>query len=141
MVLCHLILCYGNNIFVLYLVPCLCSHTAKADIQFTFPVMSEEEEEMRLILNWKAAKMSDISLVGEDGQTDDSVEDTDSLSAGLTIPPLELLMFALPHHQERVRPTEGSSNVVKDVGCQPNLHGVACPVSSSLLLIFIYLPL
>ncbi len=44
-------------------------------------------------------------------------------------------MFALPHHQERIRATEGSSNVVKDVGCQPNLHGVACPVCVMLLLL------
>lgn len=46
-----------------------------------------------------------------------------------TIPPVELLMFALPHHQERLRPTAGSSNSVKKVGCQANLHGFACPVS------------
>ena len=25
-------------------------------------------------------------------------------------PPVELLMFAIPHHQERLRPTEDSSN-------------------------------
>ena len=64
------------------------------------------------------------------------------MCAGQTIPPVEVLMFALPHHQERIRATEGSSNVVKDVGCQPNLHGVACPVCVLLFVVcgFVFLP-
>lgn len=103
--------------------------SSKADIQFTFPIVSQEEEELRLILNWKPAKMSDIASEGANGLSDDALEGPETDAAGLTIPPVELLMFALPHHHERVRPTAGSSNVVKDVGCQANLHGVACPVS------------
>ena len=106
--------------------------SSKADIQFTFPVVSQEEEELRLILNWKPSKMSDIAAEGMNGLSDDALEGTETDGTGLEIPPVELLMFALPHHHERVRPTEGSSNLVKDVGCQANLHGVACPVSISL---------
>ena len=89
-------------------------------------MFSEVEEELRLTLNWKPANMFDFAH--SDSPTDDLAESEDSES-GLTIPPVELLMFALPHHQERIRPTPGSSNVVKHVGCHANLHGVACPVS------------
>jgi hypothetical protein len=44
-------------------------------------------------------------------------------------PEVELLLFALPHHQERMRATMESSNQVKDEGCMPTIHGVTCPVS------------
>jgi hypothetical protein len=67
----------------------------------------------------------------EEGSSDDvdmQMHNQDSLS----IPELEVLMFALPHHQERLRPTAKSSNAVKDVGCQASLHGIACPVSTLL---------
>jgi hypothetical protein len=101
------------------------SPPAHADIQFTFPVSCSEEEELRLILNWKPADM--FEFANEEGSSDDAdlqVENQD----GLSVPELELLMFALPHHQERLRPTGKSSNTVKSVGCQATLHGAACPV-------------
>lgn len=46
----------------------------------------------------------------------------------LGVPLVELLMVALPHHQERVRPIVGSSNQVLDLGCGPTIHGHTCPV-------------
>ena len=46
----------------------------------------------------------------------------------LSIPRIELLMFATPHHQERLRPIVSSSNAVQFVGCTPTIHGQACPV-------------
>ena len=47
---------------------------------------------------------------------------------GLQIPRVELLMFATPHHQERLRAIISSSNSVQNVGCTPTIHGPACPV-------------
>ncbi|RYG65845.1 hypothetical protein EON64_11075, partial [archaeon] len=43
------------------------------------------------------------------------------------LPTVELLMFALPHHQERMRTIIGSSNMVQNAGCMPTIHGTACP--------------
>lgn len=100
--------------------------TSKADIGFTFPVSSSEEEELRLAINWRPSTMSSLRLeIGDD--------DVDSQDAqiGMTIPHTELLMFALPHHQERLRPSVGSSNAVQKFGCQRNIHGVACPALGS----------
>ena len=76
--------------------------------------------------------MSDIAA--EEGGNDDTLpageNDVDANRSGGQIrPEIELLMFALPHHQERLRPTAGSSNIVKQLGCQRNIHGNACPVS------------
>jgi hypothetical protein len=70
-----------------------------------------------------------FDFANEEGSSDDvnmQIEDQD----GLSVPEIELLMFALPHHQERLRPTGKSSNTVKNVGCQASLHGSACPVST-----------
>lgn len=100
---------------------------AEAEIQFTFPVFSSEEEELRLILDWKPAYMSDMAIASSISDFPGSPQP--GAPAVETIPPVELLMFALPHHQERLRPTAGSSNAVKKFGCQANLHGFACPVS------------
>lgn len=78
--------------------------------------------------------MSAMASEAQDGSgsvNDDDQQDFIAPGAGLAVPPVELLMFALPHHQERLRPTAGSSNAVKNVGCQANLHGLACPVSIS----------
>lgn len=97
---------------------------AKADIEFTFPVESAEEEELRLIFNWRPKFMSRIKDYADLDSFDtdhDFVNDTDKERS-------ELLMFALPHHQERMRPISGSSNIVLDPGCMPTIHGVACPV-------------
>lgn len=43
--------------------------TAKADIQFTFPVESKDEEELRLILDWKPARMSDMAAEEMEGSS------------------------------------------------------------------------
>jgi hypothetical protein len=48
-----------------------------------------------------------------------------------TAPDAELLMFAIPHHQERLRPITESSNQILSAGCMPTIHGTACPVSVS----------
>ena len=57
-------------------------------------------------------------------------DDRYSLTPSIGRPDLELLMYAIPHQQERLSPTEQSSNFVHDVGCTPTLHGIACPVST-----------
>jgi hypothetical protein len=100
------------------------SPAAQADIQFTFPVSSEEEEELRLILNWRAANMFDFAA------DSDSTDDTNTYVSptGLAMPEVEVLMYALPHHQERIRPAPGSTNAVQNIGCQAIIHGIACPV-------------
>ncbi len=46
----------------------------------------------------------------------------------------ELLMYALPHHQERMRSIAGSSDAVLSSGCMPTIHGTACPVREFLRL-------
>ena len=67
--------------------------------------------------------MSEMATMGDD--------DGFSMSPAIGRPDLELLMFAIPHHQERLSPTEQSSNFVHSIGCTPTLHGMACPVSNS----------
>lgn len=83
---------------------------------------SEVEEELRLLFKWRPKYMSDLALVDDyDGYAS---EDGSNPSKP------ELLMFALPHHQERMRPVDGSSNEVQVPGCIPTIHGQSCPVSS-----------
>lgn len=54
------------------------------------------------------------------------------MRTGYKPPSEELLMFALPHHQERMRQTLLSSNLVQPYGCSPTIHGLACPVEKLL---------
>ena len=63
-------------------------------------------------------------------------DDRYSLTPSIGRPDLELLMYAIPHQQERLSPTEQSSNFVHDVGCTPTLHGIACPVSTDRTFLF-----
>jgi hypothetical protein len=104
--------------------------TAKSDIQFTFPIESQEEEELRLILDWKPASMARIANETDDlsNEYTETIGVQDDSPVG-SVPEFELLMVALPHHQERVRPIVGSSNQVLDLGCGPTIHGKTCPVS------------
>lgn len=84
--------------------------TGDSDIHFVFPVVSTEEEELRLQFNWMPASMKELKG-----------------PLGVTPGPLtELIMYALPHHQERVLPIVGSSNEVLDTGCVVTIHGNAC---------------
>jgi hypothetical protein len=94
--------------------------TGKADVRFTFPVESAEEEELRLNFNWEPAYMSAMGNLSDD--------DRISLTPAIGRPDVELLMYAIPHQQERLSATEQSSNFVHSVGCTPTLHGMACPV-------------
>jgi hypothetical protein len=87
--------------------------TAQADIEFSFPISSEEEEELQLIFNWRPATMSNLGVQG------DFVPAYD----GKNMAGVELMMFALPHHQERLMPRIGSSNVVLKPGCHTAIHG------------------
>lgn len=97
--------------------------TAKADMEFTFPVQSQEEQETRLIFNWHAARMSDLAETTDDDKINKVPGDNRQK------PSIELLTFALPHHQERMKQTTSSSNKVIncDGCCLPTIHGVACP--------------
>jgi len=97
--------------------------TSQADIEFSFPIYSSEEEELRLYFNWRPMSMSSVAL------EDPNIDARAPVPFEPSIPRVELLMFALPHHQERMRPIVGSSNAVQKFGCQANLHGIACPVS------------
>ena len=103
--------------------------TGKADVRFTFPVESEMEEELRLNLNWEPGHMSSLANGGDDDMT--------SMTPDIGIPEVELLMFAIPHQQERLISTEKSSNKVYNIGCTPTLHGIACPVSTDRTLLLI----
>eukprot|EP00599_Poterioochromonas_sp_BG-1_P009041 CAMPEP_0173139988 /NCGR_PEP_ID=MMETSP1105-20130129/4598_1 /TAXON_ID=2985 /ORGANISM="Ochromonas sp., Strain BG-1" /LENGTH=938 /DNA_ID=CAMNT_0014052849 /DNA_START=75 /DNA_END=2891 /DNA_ORIENTATION=+ len=103
--------------------------TARADIEFTFPTQSSEEEELRLIFKWQPASMAKIASSSPAGMSgDDFFDDPPSeIYPAQALPPTEILMFALPHHQERMRPTIQSSNKVLAPGCMPTIHGIACP--------------
>lgn len=104
--------------------------TGSADVRFTFPTESQEEEELRLNFLWEPALMSNIASDWAKkiaGDTDDIVKLDPTLAND--IPPVELLTYAIPHHQERMMPVAGSSNVVHSAGCVPTIHGTACPVS------------
>eukprot|EP01038_Epipyxis_sp_PR26KG_P009986 gene9986-13436_t len=96
--------------------------TAKADIEFTFPSteMDAEDEELRLNFMWKPASIFNIVADITNNKYNDPKTPI--------IPKNELLMYAIPHHQERLRPVIGSSNSVQKAGCSPTIHGFACPV-------------
>ena len=85
------------------------------DIEFVFPVQSTVEEELRLQFNWRAASMKQLKNTGISEGPEDLEE--------------ELIMFALPHHQERVREIPGSSNKVLETGCVWTINGKACLIS------------
>jgi len=51
-----------------------------------------------------------------------------SLKTPLGIPEIELLTYALPHHQMILTSRMGSSNKILKYGCVTTLHGEACPV-------------
>jgi hypothetical protein len=70
----------------------------------------------------------------------DSTDDTSVSPTGLAMPEVEVLMYALPHHQERIRPSPGSTNAVQNIGCQAIIHGIACPVRCLLLLLSLSCP-
>ena len=74
---------------------------------------------MRLLFNWAPASMAALAT---------AEPKTTPPQPPLQIPRTELLMFATPHHQERLRPIISSSNTVQHVGCTPTIHGPACPV-------------
>ena len=114
--------------------------TGMADIHFAFPVESEEEEELRLNFNWEPALMSELSsqYPSDDDLDTNRARLIEEPEGGLEKPEVELLMYAIPHHQERIRPTLDSSNTVQSVGCMPTIHGTACPVSHILYYIHIY---
>lgn len=95
--------------------------TAKADIEFSFPIATREEEELRLVFNWRPKLMSRLKSYSDLDKFDADEEFYSDPSVN------ELLIFALPHHQERMRPIFGSSNQVIDPGCMPTIHGMACP--------------
>jgi hypothetical protein len=109
--------------------------TGAADIEFTFPVLTEEEETLRLIFKWQPAYMNKIKLTTN--VTDYYDDPPAETFPPQKIPDHEILIFAIPHHQERLRKTEESSNFVFTAGCMPTIHGFACPVSSINHFIFI----
>jgi endoglucanase Acf2 len=75
--------------------------------------------------------MSDLAASkSPDGSDDEDLDDilTTIATGGNHVPEVELLMFALPHHQERMKATLYSSNLVfHEIGCTPTIHGMACP--------------
>lgn len=105
--------------------------TGNADIRFTFPVESEEEEELRLNFDWAPASMKLLSALNTTLDTVQGFEDPLIPSSALTYDAVELLMFGIPHHQERLRGTAESSNKVQKIGCVPTLHGTACPITGN----------
>ena len=68
------------------------------------------------------------SIAGSSKVTDDGINDDAIGSFGEGN---ELLMFAIPHQQQRLVSTPQSSNRVTGFGCTPTLLGAACPVVGS----------
>ena len=94
--------------------------TYDADVSFTFPDTQTDSasEQIEVFLNWKPALMSQLrnkDVVGPDVDP-------------FVTPKVELLMFALPHHTDKLHMKIGSSNRILGYGCVPTLHGFACPV-------------
>ena len=81
-----------------------------ADLNFIFNIASKEEEELRLEFNWMPKSMRQLS-------------DPNHIPADT-----QLIMFGLPHHQERILPVEGSSNRIIPTGCIYTLHGLGCMI-------------
>lgn len=83
-------------------------------------MQSDAEEVLHLNFNWHPASMRTFST----GQ-DDVVP-----TGPAGFPRIELLMYATPHHRQRIQPVVGSSNKIhKTVGCMTTIHGNSCPVS------------
>lgn len=99
--------------------------SGNANIEFQMPRKSAEEDELSLRFNWAPDLMSRISLLGPDQftETGSKLVPNPALSSSV-----ELLMYAIPHHQERMTTLPDSTNQVLRVGCVPTLHGQACPV-------------
>lgn len=75
---------------------------------------------MRIVFNWAPASMAALAT--------SDVSKAPPIPA-MSVPRVELLMFATPHHQERIRPIISSSNAVQQqAGCVATIHGPACPV-------------
>jgi hypothetical protein len=95
--------------------------TGKADIWFALPPNTKDEDMMRLNFNWAPALMSRIKELGESELPEND----------LPAEAAQLLMYASPHHQDRMRSISESPNEVQTVGCTRLLHGIACPVIGS----------
>jgi hypothetical protein len=90
-----------------------------ADIDFQFPTRESLNTPgtFRLNFMWRPASMSQLRFP-------DSTNELPELG----ILRKQLLMFAVTHHQSRMRTIIGSSNAIQSIGCTPTLHGRACPV-------------
>ena len=101
--------------------------TGDADIEFQFPAQAQEEDELVLQFNWQPALMSRVASLGPDQFTERELYPDPGRDPEGT----ELIMYALPHQQERMMALPGSINRVLNVGCTPTLHGQACPTLGS----------
>lgn len=79
---------------------------------------STTEEKYQIKFNWKPANMRQISNIPND------------IDVSTDVYP-DLLMFGVPHHQQLMKSSKWSLNDVLSKGCQPTLHGLACPVIGS----------
>jgi hypothetical protein len=97
--------------------------SGNSDIWFAFPEEANEDDDIVMLnFDWMPGRMSKIKELGVEQYQplDDVGPDT-----------VELLMYASPHHQERLQASAQSSNEVQGVGCTPLLHGLACPAVGS----------
>lgn len=104
--------------------------TGYAEIGFTFPSESRIEEELGLNFNWAQVSMTSFS----NSLPKNKFHYNDKFGVAKQnfnemIPEGEILMFGIPHHQERLRKTSESNIVIYREGCTPTLHGQACPIS------------
>jgi hypothetical protein len=99
--------------------------TTAADISFIFPSElndvnnMNEDVELRLVFDWAPASMADLNLAIPRKPVSGDLMST------------QLLMFAIPHQQQRLQTTALSPNEVLGFGCTPTLLGFACPVLGS----------
>jgi endo-1,3(4)-beta-glucanase len=104
--------------------------TGFAEIGFTFPSESKIEEELGLNFNWAQVSMTSFSnsLPKNKFHYNDKFGVEKQNFNGM-ISEGEILMFGIPHHQERLRKTSESNIIIYKEGCIPTLHGQACPIS------------
>jgi len=105
--------------------------TGHSDITFTFPTETKIEEEIRLNFDWAQVNVHDFANT-EPFDTFTYPEQVLMRQEELTISRPDVLMYGIPHHQERLATTHETPIIkIHDFGCVPTIHGKACPISAN----------
>ena len=102
--------------------------TGFSDITFNFPTETKIDEEIRLNFDWAQVNVQDFANA-EPLDSFSYPEEAFQRKDELAVSRLDVLMYGIPHHQERLATTHETPIIkVHDVGCVPTIHGKACPI-------------